>query len=324
MAAFVNCMILLFVLCIQIQWSQSKKSCESGRVCSRSECCLANVRPIGKRSVRRRSLSWGSGTCQPRGDLGSGCIVPFGNPPSWNDLVAMDTCPCQRGLKCVPDGSGAIVVAQGYTGTCHPESQVVRCDSASDCPAGECCVAPLRGKRALPSQKGGVCLPIPKEGGSCHKTVLQVGDGMVASCPCADGLKCVPDGGREVPQGPTGTCQPESQVVHCASASDCPAGECCVAPLRGKRDLPSQKGGVCLPIPKEGGNCHTTVIQVGDMSFSRVLALTDSSVCRTEDSRCPRDPRERVGPNPVRSTTAASSGVDECTFLDTLSSLLKN
>ena len=27
---------------------------------------------------------------------------------------------------------------------------------------------------------------------------------MVSSCPCADGLKCVPDGGREVPQGPTG------------------------------------------------------------------------------------------------------------------------
>ena len=28
-------------------------------------------------------------------------------------MVAMDTCPCQKGLKCVPDGSGAVIVPQG-------------------------------------------------------------------------------------------------------------------------------------------------------------------------------------------------------------------
>ena len=42
----------------------------------------------------------------------------------------------------------------------------------------------------------------------CHTTCLQVGD-MVASCPCADGLKCVPDGGHVVPQGPTGKTRDE-------------------------------------------------------------------------------------------------------------------
>ena len=48
----------------------------------------------------------------------TGCIAPFGNPPSWNDLVAMDTCPCQKGLKCVPDPKGVIIVPQGRAGKC--------------------------------------------------------------------------------------------------------------------------------------------------------------------------------------------------------------
>ena len=39
----------------------------------------------------------------------------------------------------------------------------------------------------------------------CHTTVIDVnGEGAVASCPCADGLTCVADGGLEYPHGPTG------------------------------------------------------------------------------------------------------------------------
>ena len=44
------------------------------------------------------------------------CIVPFGDLPSWNDMVALDTCPCQKGLKCVPDPSGIVIVPQGLAG----------------------------------------------------------------------------------------------------------------------------------------------------------------------------------------------------------------
>ena len=41
--------------------------------------------------------------------------------------------------------------------------------------------------------------------------------------------------------------------MSCDSEDDCPAGECCVAPLKGKRDLSSLKAGICRPIPAEGG-----------------------------------------------------------------------
>ena len=41
----------------------------------------------------------------------------------------------------------------------------------------------------------------------CHTIVIDVnGEGAVASCPCADGLTCVPDGQLEYPHGPTGMC----------------------------------------------------------------------------------------------------------------------
>ncbi|XP_060594306.1 uncharacterized protein LOC132748709 [Ruditapes philippinarum] len=79
--------------------------CSSGADCADSECCVSNVRPIGKRSLH--------GHCSSMGTVGSGCLVKMGSGKPSDTVFS---CPCLSGLTC--HGIGMYEVPLGEIGKC--------------------------------------------------------------------------------------------------------------------------------------------------------------------------------------------------------------
>lgn len=84
--------------------------CRSSSDCTPRQCCVSNVRPIGR---KKRSIALG-GTCQPLGGSGDGCLVR--NEGKNITGIFFESCRCQNGLTCVANGGFDIPL--GPTGTC--------------------------------------------------------------------------------------------------------------------------------------------------------------------------------------------------------------
>ncbi|XP_052278252.1 uncharacterized protein LOC127876820 isoform X2 [Dreissena polymorpha] len=88
--------------------STLSQPCSSGADCSASECCVNEMRPIGK-----RALGMGYAHCQPMGVDGSGCLVHYG---SGKPNGTVFQCPCSTGFTC--HGNHMFDIPLGETGTC--------------------------------------------------------------------------------------------------------------------------------------------------------------------------------------------------------------
>ncbi|KAL5014227.1 hypothetical protein ScPMuIL_008497 [Solemya velum] len=84
-------------------------ACARGSDCAADECCVSNVRPIG----RKRSVSLGGGRCTKMGVTGSGCYVKM---QSGKPAAQVFGCPCKSGLTC--HGRHVFDIPLGEMGTC--------------------------------------------------------------------------------------------------------------------------------------------------------------------------------------------------------------
>ncbi|XP_045205524.2 uncharacterized protein LOC123557854 [Mercenaria mercenaria] len=96
--------------CVSAKISKAtlNQPCSSGADCADSECCLSNMRPIGK-----RSLQTAHGHCSSMATGGSGCLVKMG---SGKPSGTVYSCPCLSGLTC--HGTGMYDVPLGEMGRC--------------------------------------------------------------------------------------------------------------------------------------------------------------------------------------------------------------
>uniref|UniRef100_A0A8W8K8W0 Prokineticin domain-containing protein n=1 Tax=Magallana gigas TaxID=29159 RepID=A0A8W8K8W0_MAGGI len=72
------------------------RMCNLATDCHDNECCVSNVRPIGKRQTSFH------GHCIPLGKVGDGCLVRNGNATSRPTELVF-ACPCTPGLYCHGD-----------------------------------------------------------------------------------------------------------------------------------------------------------------------------------------------------------------------------
>ncbi|WAQ98389.1 hypothetical protein MAR_022762 [Mya arenaria] len=79
--------------------------CATGADCSDTECCVSDMRPIGKRAAH--------GHCRNMGTSGSGCLVRY---PSGKPMDAVFQCPCIASLTC--HGTGMHDIPLGEIGKC--------------------------------------------------------------------------------------------------------------------------------------------------------------------------------------------------------------
>ncbi|KAL3858504.1 hypothetical protein ACJMK2_013090 [Sinanodonta woodiana] len=88
---------------------RTRQTCQSGADCAADECCVSDVRPIGR---RRRELF--GAHCQKMGVDGSNCYVRYGSGKPNGTVFA--ACPCTSGLTCV--GNHIYDVPLGEMGSC--------------------------------------------------------------------------------------------------------------------------------------------------------------------------------------------------------------
>ncbi|KAJ8313073.1 hypothetical protein KUTeg_010446 [Tegillarca granosa] len=165
-----------------------EKPCSKQTDCRRNECCESRQQFRGKRDLT--SLS--PGICKRRPRVGQSCIAEFLVPLPTDGTFRR--CPCAGKLQC--EENGLTDIPTGKMGTCVRKITPQPCNTASDCKRNECCVSKTRpiGKRDT-SQSFVECLTRNNEPSQEVRFV---------SCQCGRGLTCVPDGGNDIPLGPTG------------------------------------------------------------------------------------------------------------------------
>ncbi|XP_041347322.1 uncharacterized protein LOC121367275 [Gigantopelta aegis] len=89
---------------------QVNHPCNSGADCADDECCVSNIRPLGKRSL------FNSGHCEKLGTRHSHCLMRDAGH-SGKPAHQMFQCPCSVGLKCV--GIHQFDMPLGEIGQCH-------------------------------------------------------------------------------------------------------------------------------------------------------------------------------------------------------------
>uniref|UniRef100_K1RJZ2 Prokineticin domain-containing protein n=1 Tax=Magallana gigas TaxID=29159 RepID=K1RJZ2_MAGGI len=180
--------------------------CNLATDCHDNECCVSNVRPIGKRQTSFH------GHCIPLGKVGDGCLVRNGNATSRPTELVF-ACPCTPGLYC--HGDHHYDIPLGEIGITDAAATNKGCNSATECLDNECCVSiyqPL-GRRQLHGHYSGHCVPMGMDGDGC---LVRTGNAttrpldVVLSCPCTPGLYChgdhlyvVPLGEQVFPESPT-------------------------------------------------------------------------------------------------------------------------
>ncbi|KAL4228282.1 hypothetical protein ACF0H5_013713 [Mactra antiquata] len=81
--------------------------CTSGADCADTECCVSDVRPLGKRD-KRQSFAH----CKAMGVVGQGCLVSMGSGKPSGTVYA---CPCGSGLTCHGTGFYDIPLGESYS-----------------------------------------------------------------------------------------------------------------------------------------------------------------------------------------------------------------
>ena len=93
--------------------------CNKGSDCAADECCLSDVKPIGR---RRRQVGSGDGSsytgghCAKKPKLKEPCTDLL-NPMDYLNQAVYE-CPCETGSVCVRNPNAGFIVPIGYQGTC--------------------------------------------------------------------------------------------------------------------------------------------------------------------------------------------------------------
>ncbi|KAK7087678.1 U19-ctenitoxin-Pn1a-like isoform X1 [Littorina saxatilis] len=100
-------LLIVFALLV-LAWCG--EACQTSADCGHGECCVSNMRPIGKRQL---VSSRDGGTCKPRGKLDGGCLK---RDETYDPTKIFFRCPCVDGLIC--KGMKIFDVPLGEMGTC--------------------------------------------------------------------------------------------------------------------------------------------------------------------------------------------------------------